>query len=494
MSSFIQTKMMAVALVGILVSAWGASSYAMSPSTKTNGFRSAFLGSEVWEDNLSAAEVQHQLQEHFSQVIERLEASKASSLLLALTRAEAQAVEPWTKEQRRAALFFLAGNRRRQIERLRYYMNRGQFPQNEGQSEKAVPIFVDQHQTHCAVGYLMRADGKGSDVASIVNTNNLVYVSDVRDGGMIQWIRSSGLTQEEAALIQPDYPVDFDANFRDLSSPMAIVEDDGLVLSEATFRASRFNATLPTSFQSDPNAIQAILTQGQAAIEANDLASETFRFFSTATVRERNGVLFGSPGDPVTSSGNGFPGNLDRSLYVGIDQDFNFGSFSSQIGSFFLPLDAPNSATAAIFNAGIVEIEYLLRSEQNDFSQIALTSDLSRINGNGAEVEQSALLLLSQIYDGDTDVLLGESQLFSSENRLDGTEAIQLSTDFVRIKTFGLVVDGDDIDFSIFSSGAIGSFFHEFEIAAVPEPGTGSLLLWIGAAAFARRRRPAISN
>ena len=48
-------------------------------------------------------------------VIEQLETNKASSLLLALQRAEATAVQPWTKAQRRRALIFLAGNRRQQI-------------------------------------------------------------------------------------------------------------------------------------------------------------------------------------------------------------------------------------------------------------------------------------------------------------------------------------------------------------------------------------------
>ena len=65
----------------------------------------------------------------------------------------------------------------------------------------------------------MHSDGNDSDVASIVETNNLVRVNDVRRGSMMHWIRSSGLTQEEAALIQPSYPVGGLATFDALSTP-----------------------------------------------------------------------------------------------------------------------------------------------------------------------------------------------------------------------------------------------------------------------------------
>ena len=113
MRLFIQTRVFAIALAGIFIGACIASSHAAAPNSSS--FRSAFLGPEAWEDNLSSTEVRQQLKEHFAQVIEQLETNKASSLLLALQRAEATAVQPWTKAQRRRALIFLAGNRRQQI-------------------------------------------------------------------------------------------------------------------------------------------------------------------------------------------------------------------------------------------------------------------------------------------------------------------------------------------------------------------------------------------
>ena len=174
-----------------------------SNANASGELRSAYLGPSVWSEDLSAVEVNDQLKAHFAEVLHQLETKNASSLLIALERAEATSEKRWSKVDRRAALIFLAKNRQRQIKRLRNYMNRGRFPLNEGQSLGAVPIFVDRHDTHCAVGHLMHLDGKGTEVSQIVGENNLVRVLSVHDGSLIQWIRSSGLTQEEAAMIQP---------------------------------------------------------------------------------------------------------------------------------------------------------------------------------------------------------------------------------------------------------------------------------------------------
>lgn len=454
MTSFIHTKVVAIALVGIILSTWVASAQASSESisadtANTDSFRSAFLGPDVWEANLSSAEIKQQLQNHFAHVIQRLESTHASSLLRALIRAEANSDHRWTKSQRRDALIFLATNRKRQIARLRYYMHRGLFPQNEGQSTSAVPIFVDRHQTHCAVGFLMHSDGKDAEVASIVKTNNLVYVNDVRRGSIIDWIRSSGLTQEEAALIQPAYPIDLVTRFSDLSGPNATLEQNGFVVSQPTLRSHFFDVTLPVSFQGTPNALRDIFDLGKAGV-----ANSSFE------TSPRAGFSFGSQ-----FAFGAAPTNLDESLYVGTDSTgFGVGlanTFSDQ--------------------AAIIEIEYLLRSEQDNFSQIALTSTDGTFTGN----EQSASLILSQIYDGDTDALLGEAQLSMLGNgSLTGTDGIQVATDFVRIKTQSLIVG--DAQFS--------SFYNEFETSAVPEPAMGSMLFLVGVVAFTKRRRSAGSN
>ena len=200
----------------------------------SSGLRSAYLGASVWNEGLSSREINDQLKDHFAEVLVQLEAKSASSLLTALTRAETSSVKPWSEDERRAALIHLAHNRQLHIKRLRDYMDRGRFPLNEGQSPDAVPIFVDRHGTHCAVGHLMHSDGKDAEVAQIVSANNLVRILSVDGGGLVRWIRTSGLTQEEAAMIQPGYPLDLDASFDELTSTVPILQGNGFTLSDFT--------------------------------------------------------------------------------------------------------------------------------------------------------------------------------------------------------------------------------------------------------------------
>jgi hypothetical protein len=124
---------------------------------------------------------------------------------MALDRLEASQDASWTVEDRAVWRQRLAAERGRNLAVLREYQARGLFPINDQDPTRAIPIFVDRHDTACAVGYLMRQSGAGRAVAAIVQANNFVYVTDVHDGPLVDWILTSGLTQEEAALIQPGY-------------------------------------------------------------------------------------------------------------------------------------------------------------------------------------------------------------------------------------------------------------------------------------------------
>ena len=242
---------------------------------------------------------------------------------------------------------------------------------------------------------------------------------------MIDWIRSSGLTQEEAALIQPGYPVGGVTGFEDLAAPGATLEQNGFVVSELTQRTHLFDTTLPTNFRDDPSALQAFFEFAKAELEAN--GSDGSLFFPNAS-----GISFGS------QLFIDHPENLDESLYIG----------TNHTGIDNFPFVTNSSSDAAI-----VEVDYKIRSEQSDFSQIALTS-------NGQDINFGTVLLVSQIYDGDTGELLGENQLteigleFLFESR---TDSIPVATDFVRIKSYVLVVDQLTFD-------GPSSFFHEFSI------------------------------
>lgn len=422
--------------------------YSPSSSEASTGLKSAYLGAAVWEDNLNAKQINTQLREHFAEVLTRLESKSASSLLTALTRAEATSKIQWSTAQRQSALLYLAHNRKTQIARLRFYTERGLFPINEGQATSAAPIFVDRRGTHCAVGYLMHVDGKDQEVANVVSADNLVEVMDAELAGLTNWIRTSGLTREEAAMIQPGYPIDLNATFEDLATTTPTVTESGLTLSSATIRGYRFTASLPTSFETDPNAIDAILEQGKLGLETNNVIGPA--------IRSNLGVLFGMGtnvlefdflppfGQPATP-----PDNLDDWVYIGSMDAL----FSAIIGG-----------ANVNGNVGIVEIEYELSSIRGDFSQIALTT----VGANEVSGEDSALLIRSEIFDAVTNQRLGETSLFTSGVGQApvgvGSDSISLASDSIRIKTYALVA-GED------SNARIHSFFHEFDTTALADLG-----------------------
>ena len=76
-----------------------------------------------------------------------------------------------------------------------------------------MPVFVDARGTSCAVAYLMSESGNAELVGAIARSDNFVRVGEIRGGPVIDWIRSAGLTQEEAARIQPWYEPVVDAQY-----------------------------------------------------------------------------------------------------------------------------------------------------------------------------------------------------------------------------------------------------------------------------------------
>lgn len=142
----------------------------------------------------------------------------------------------------------LADERRNRLADLREYAAKGVFPHNHGHEGKREPYFLDRHGRLCAVGYLIAKSQAGAawdydrfmgefNVArtysgvgmemdmddgkkratpaslkslleffnGIATANNHIRVAEVTGGPILAWILRSGLTQEEAALIQPSY-------------------------------------------------------------------------------------------------------------------------------------------------------------------------------------------------------------------------------------------------------------------------------------------------
>ena len=89
---------------------------------------------------------------------------------------------------------------------LREYRQRGLFPHNHTHPGARVPVFVDEHGTHCAVGYLLKRSGHTALVNDVVAADNNIRVRELAGNERFRnWLEETGLTLEEAAWIQPTY-------------------------------------------------------------------------------------------------------------------------------------------------------------------------------------------------------------------------------------------------------------------------------------------------
>lgn len=98
----------------------------------------------------------------------------------------------------------LRARRAEHIARLVEYADAGVFPRNF-LKPTPTPIFIDGDGRACAVGHLMIESGARELAERIALRENTAYVPEIRQAGALDWIRASGLTAEECALIQPAY-------------------------------------------------------------------------------------------------------------------------------------------------------------------------------------------------------------------------------------------------------------------------------------------------
>jgi hypothetical protein len=95
----------------------------------------------------------------------------------------------------------LADHRAKQIAHLHAYGEKRQFPLNVAN----VPnfhSFCDSKGRLCAVANLLETDGRHDLVQATAHENNALSVADVHGGPIMDWILTSGLTQEELVRVQ----------------------------------------------------------------------------------------------------------------------------------------------------------------------------------------------------------------------------------------------------------------------------------------------------
>ena len=112
------------------------------------------------------------------------------------------------------------------LEAFRAYVRGGVFPSNV-YKPGALNVWRDQDGHYCAAATIIKQSGQDELVARVADQNNFIRLADVQQGPLMDWILTSGLTQEEIVEIQkpfmpvterpqpvPVAHVDIDANLR----------------------------------------------------------------------------------------------------------------------------------------------------------------------------------------------------------------------------------------------------------------------------------------
>lgn len=95
-------------------------------------------------------------------------------------------------------------NRKTLLVALSKYAAAGQFPKNIF-LPFTNPVFIDDEQTHCAVGYLMQQSGAEALAQEINNTERFDYIKEISNHQVPTWAEENGFTLAELAWIQPAY-------------------------------------------------------------------------------------------------------------------------------------------------------------------------------------------------------------------------------------------------------------------------------------------------
>jgi hypothetical protein len=127
-------------------------------------------------------------------------ASIAVFLVLVATSAQALAGPAVDRDELRKEL---AAQRDLNLKRFHAYRKAGVYPHNSYE-QGFINVWRDDDQHLCAVANLVAKQGNDELVDSVASEENFVRIADVSSGPLLDWVLTSGFTQEEIAMIQ--YP------------------------------------------------------------------------------------------------------------------------------------------------------------------------------------------------------------------------------------------------------------------------------------------------
>lgn len=137
-----------------------------------------------------------------------------------------------SREQVRHAL---AARRARSLAAFDTYQAAGQFPINT-YTGKALNVWRDRNGHFCAAATIIKLSGQDELVQRVADQTNFIRLADVKQGPLMDWILTSGLTQDEIAMIQePFMPEPVDAP---PTSKVALAEHARLVAKYKTVEAT----------------------------------------------------------------------------------------------------------------------------------------------------------------------------------------------------------------------------------------------------------------
>lgn len=106
----------------------------------------------------------------------------------------------------------LNSSRKFLLDKLHEYWSAEQFPKNYDYINERKPCFIDKDGNICAVGYLIEQTS-GRSISELINQRYKYHkIFDMQMTEVKEWIKNSGLTLEECAMIQPAYPPQYPNN------------------------------------------------------------------------------------------------------------------------------------------------------------------------------------------------------------------------------------------------------------------------------------------
>jgi len=139
-----------------------------------------------------------------------------------------------TKEMSHLA-FEQQQKRKKGLDILNAYWKGKQFPQNIHHSGQIVPYFIDDFNTACAVGHVLRETGSVTLAERIQQENNYAYLEDMPYDELLTWATEYGFEEEELRWIQPTYSapcfpqeaLPYEEDFEDYSSSLSFSNQTG---------------------------------------------------------------------------------------------------------------------------------------------------------------------------------------------------------------------------------------------------------------------------